>query len=248
MRRVHANVGLKRLRDTFVAGSRHFPDNERVDLRTLREATQEQHEGVEALLPLTGSTLDVVQYKRVLQAFYAVVQGWETWAAVHVPTRLKALIQERQRAPLLLRDLHFFGLGLGPGPGSGWALPNGNLQGIHCLLTGVRPDSEQHEAVFLGAMYVMEGSTLGGQYIARHVERLFGLAPGKGDAYFRGYGEQTGAMWSAFRHMLGAVPEQHTDTVIAAAKATFAYVHEGMLSCGPMLSSQDQPPLSGPLT
>jgi heme oxygenase (biliverdin-IX-beta and delta-forming) len=47
-------------------------------------------------------------------------------------------------------------------------------------------------ADLLGAMYVMEGSTLGGQLIARHVELVLGLTAGQGNAHFRGHNERTG--------------------------------------------------------
>ena len=53
-------------------------------------------------------------------------------------------------------------------------------------------------SIFLGRMYVMEGSTLGGQYIARHVEETLGLSSGEGNSYFRGYGEATGERWREF--------------------------------------------------
>ena len=48
------------------------------------------------------------------------------------------------------------------------------------------------DATLLGAMYVMEGSTLGGQLIARHVELVLGLTAGQGNAHFRGHNERTG--------------------------------------------------------
>jgi len=200
-----------------------------VNLQALREETREQHEATEAMLPLTGPGLDRARYQQILQCFYGVVQGWETWAAAAAPARLAGLVQERRRAPLLLRDLLFFGLS---------PLPADRDEGVASLqdvVDGEDSDSAAYEAGFLGAMYVMEGSTLGGQYIARHVEDVFGLAPGQGDAYFRGYGEQTGSMWNAFREVLGAVPDEHSARVIAAARKTFAYVQETMRCCPAVL-------------
>src|SRR5580693_9409415 len=77
-------------------------------------------------------------------------------------------------------------------------------------------------ASLLGAMYVMEGSTLGGQLIARHVELVLGLTAGQGNAYFRGHNERTGQLWKEFCHALRTnVPDSETDAVIAAAKAMF---------------------------
>jgi heme oxygenase (biliverdin-IX-beta and delta-forming) len=79
-------------------------------------------------------------------------------------------------------------------------------------------------------MYVMEGSTLGGQYIARHVEKTLHFTPGQGNAYFRGYSERTGELWREFKSLLTALPETDSDTVIASAKATFAVFRDRLLS------------------
>ncbi len=76
-------------------------------------------------------------------------------------------------------------------------------------------------AGFLGAWYVMEGSTLGGRFIARHVETVLGLEPGVGDAYFRGHGEATGGLWRETTALVAAMPDELSDVLIAAAKRTF---------------------------
>jgi heme oxygenase len=69
----------------------------------------------------------------------------------------------------------------------------------------------------------MEGSTLGGQIIARHVESALPLAQGHGDVFFRGHGSQTGALWKEFCEMLkNQVPNHETNRVIISAKAMFA--------------------------
>lgn len=154
-----------------------------MDLRLLREETRAQHEATEAQLPLADAELSREQYGQVLQCFYRFVHGWESWAGKHAPARLNALVAERQRSPLLTRDLEFLGI---PVPADAEERQPGRFPG---LPAGDQKDSPEYEAAFLGAMYVMEGSTLGGQYIARHVEDVLYLTPGEGDAYFRGYGE-----------------------------------------------------------
>jgi heme oxygenase (biliverdin-IX-beta and delta-forming) len=192
-----------------------------VNLRLLREETQAQHEATEAVMPLGGAALTRARYGQILQCYSRFVSAWEDWAEAHVPARLAALVEERRRSPLLLRDLEVFGLRAEPGQRSD----------VPSLDAALGKDSPEYEAAFLGSMYVMEGSTLGGQYIARQVEDVLGLTPGEGDAYFRGYGEETGAMWNAFRQVLSEIPEEHSRIVIASAKATFEYVQEVMRSC-----------------
>ena len=75
----------------------------------------------------------------------------------------------------------------------------------------------------------MEGSTLGGQLIARHLEMKLHLSEGKGDAYFHGHGAQTGPMWKEFCGMLKSqVADDQTDAVVASAKQMFSVFGEWM--------------------
>lgn len=50
----------------------------------------------------------------------------------------------------------------------------------------------------LGALYVIEGSSLGGNIIAKQVSRTLSLDAGNGARFFNGYGEETGPRWKAF--------------------------------------------------
>ena len=84
------------------------------------------------------------------------------------------------------------------------------------------------ESRILGAMYVLEGSTLGGRYIASHVGNVLGLVPGRGDRFFRGYEERTIPMWREFQQVLLAVPEEQGDAVIEAAKGMFGIFQDWM--------------------
>ena len=71
-------------------------------------------------------------------------------------------------------------------------------------------------------MYVMEGSTLGGQVITRQLAQA-GIA---GRSYFTGYAEQTGPMWKRFCQLL---TEEATDTnqaeIVESASLTFQKLH-----------------------
>lgn len=70
----------------------------------------------------------------------------------------------------------------------------------------------------LGAMYVVEGSTLGGQVIARQLAKLNSELR----TYFLGYGEQTGSRWKAFCQLLAqeANPTNQT-AIVQSASLTF---------------------------
>jgi heme oxygenase len=77
----------------------------------------------------------------------------------------------------------------------------------------------------LGALYVLEGSTLGGLVIAHALRERFGDAIVGAMAFLAGRGPQTVPMWRRFKTALDAYgvafPEQ-ADAVIAGARATFA--------------------------
>jgi heme oxygenase (biliverdin-IX-beta and delta-forming) len=189
-----------------------------LNLEKLKAATRPQHEATESLMPEMGPGLTRDGYVAVLRRLYPVVRGWEDWARAHAPADLAEMVEGRQRAPLLEADLRVMAMS-GAGEGLRFA-----AERIPALEAG----DARFRAGFLGAMYVMEGSTLGGQYIARQVEETLGLRAGEGDAYFRGYGERTGEMWRAFRAVLVEVPEDEGEVVITAAKAMFAVFGDGL--------------------
>lgn len=71
----------------------------------------------------------------------------------------------------------------------------------------------------LGCMYVLEGATLGGAVIARHLERTWGIR----SAFFGSYGSATGAMWKAFGRALAAYEAKtgSGDQIVDGACETF---------------------------
>jgi heme oxygenase (biliverdin-IX-beta and delta-forming) len=72
----------------------------------------------------------------------------------------------------------------------------------------------------MGALYVLEGSTLGGRIIAGMIQRQLG--PATPMRFFNGYGAETLPMWQAFRDFLDLPrPAEEQTATIDAAKATF---------------------------
>lgn len=78
----------------------------------------------------------------------------------------------------------------------------------------------------LGIMYVLEGSTLGGKIIYKHIHEVLGLTPENGASYFWGYGAQTGNLWKSFISSLTQFVDEagERDAVIASAKKTFTSI------------------------
>ncbi|MET7256193.1 biliverdin-producing heme oxygenase [Dyadobacter fermentans] len=78
----------------------------------------------------------------------------------------------------------------------------------------------------LGIMYVLEGSTLGGKILYRHIHEVLGLVPENGASYFWGYGAQTGNLWKSFISSLTQFVDEYEerDGVIDSAKKTFTII------------------------
>ena len=83
------------------------------------------------------------------------------------------------------------------------------------------PVIENHLQAF-GALYVMEGSTLGGLIISQMIRKQLGV-PDQHLTFFQSYGDHLVTMWKKFKVTLDGQPENNTDAeiVITAADATF---------------------------
>ena len=71
----------------------------------------------------------------------------------------------------------------------------------------------------LGACYVIEGSTLGGQLVARHLRETLGLDTDVCGRYFRSYGAEVGTRWQGFRAELARHSSEENDPEIVGAAA-----------------------------
>lgn len=181
-----------------------------MDVSALRRETRLDHASVESSMPLMRPDLDRDLYLDVLRRLFGIVRVWERTINTHLPARLAPLAEERNRLQFLEEDLRALGV-------TDLNLPQPTLPHFENL------------AESLGAMYVMEGSRLGGQFIARHVESVLDLSQGKGSQYFRGFGETTGRRWNEFSAALEReVPEAATADAIRGAKKMFAAFGEWM--------------------
>lgn len=182
-----------------------------MDIQRLKTETENDHRAVEGTFALMDEDLNVTQYIGCLLQMYGMVSAWEERSLEVAPRWLRTQLVARKRKKMLELDLAWFGVKY-----------RGDL----------RPGLSQIRDLpsLLGAMYVMEGSTLGGQLIARQLQKTLHLSEGKGDAYFRGHGDQTGPMWKEFCHVLETkVAEEETESVVLSAKAMFATYGSWML-------------------
>jgi heme oxygenase len=77
----------------------------------------------------------------------------------------------------------------------------------------------------MGSLYVLEGATLGGRVISRHLRRL-SWRTARRLAFFNPYGAETGAMWMAFCVRAAALSRPTRDPqIVGAAVETFGTIH-----------------------
>ncbi|MGI4862680.1 MAG: biliverdin-producing heme oxygenase [Janthinobacterium lividum] len=168
-------------------------------LQALRLETRPTHDALEQNTfnqQLTVGTITEAATAHFLAKMYGFLAPYEA--------RLKAQnlgpewqADTRQRAHLILDDLR---------------------QSASALATCPAMPPLESWPQLLGAMYVVEGSTLGGQVITRQLAKA--NIPQR--LYFSGYGEQTGPMWKAFCQLLTqeATPENEAE-IVQSASLTF---------------------------
>jgi heme oxygenase (biliverdin-IX-beta and delta-forming) len=188
------------------------PAPPRTILQRLKEETREHHTRAERVMRLLEPGLSPALYRRHLEALYGLYAPLEAQLAralSEAPTAHALELPRRWKRSFLERDL----AELGHDAASLARLPQAPLLPLH----GV-PEA-------LGAMYVLEGATLGGQVLLRHLTRHFAGHPVGDFTFFRAYQEALGPMWRAFGEALvAATPDQpFADRVVHGARLTFEH-------------------------
>lgn len=167
-------------------------------LDTLKTETRPQHSRLEQINGLPATRAD---YVWLLGRFLGFVAAWEERVAERV-AESDPVRAGRAKTRWLEEDLASLG----------WS-----AEAVAALPRCADLPEAGNRAELLGACYVLEGSTLGGQFIARHLSEALGVEPGDGDRYFRSYGRDVGAKWQAFREELLRHSSPENDPVIVRA-------------------------------
>lgn len=185
-------------------------------LSRLKHATSDAHSRVEEALQLTDDNLDLGRYLRLLTAMRNV-----HLAADELLDRFKSELAalgyesaERQRVEWIDLDLKSLG---------------GTLDSMSPTVASETIEAFRVDDIAdcLGMIYVIEGSTLGGQIIAPAVARALSLDPPEGHRYYIGHGPDTGSRWKATRRTIEAYAMADTDrwtavdTMAASANRAF---------------------------
>ena len=181
-------------------------------LDRLKAQTRAEHVAMEGALDLMRDDLLLADYRRLLEryfAFYAPVEARLADALCAVA--LGGLeFETRRKLPLLRADLAAL-----RGPAADTLAACDALPPLHT------------PAQAMGCLYVLEGATLGGMVIGRHVQRTLGLTPDRGACFFHGSGARTAETWRTFRAALAefaedaAAADETADAVVESANETF---------------------------
>lgn len=176
-------------------------------LHRLRHETRDQHDAIERTLMLMDEGLSGDQYRQRLEQFHGFYQPVEARMFGHASPLAGALqLAPRRKTPLLVADLATLG----------------GCAATHLPVCADLPPLGS-AAEHFGCMYVLEGASLGGVLISRHIHKALRVTPASGGSFFYGYGERTGAMWQEFRSAITAfsLESDDHDAIVASARATF---------------------------
>ena len=181
-------------------------------IASIRGATQGRHAALEAVAQLVP-TLSHGRYLLALRAFELFLSAWEPRIDAVLSAPLRHWFASRSRRELLRRDLYQLDDGRG--------VPE---QARHACERAVSRIELVSTPAAFGSIYVLEGSALGGQVIARVAIATLGLDGNSGAAYFNGRGGRTAAQWKSFQVLLeeqvGSEPTARQEAC-GAARQTF---------------------------
>lgn len=178
-------------------------------LPRLKQATQTRHAALESRSILLDPSLSRTAYRNCLRRFFGYYAPLElSLVGASIWSNAGLAHTAWQKAPLLAQDL----LALGD-------TPDELSQAAQCQSL---PDLSTVARVF-GCLYVIEGATLGGQILTKHLSTSLAITPHSGGAFFRGYGEQTGSRWKSFGTQLTAFALRSgcDEEIVASANETF---------------------------
>ncbi len=177
----------------------------------LRDATGMQHDQLNRHALLAGLVrpgYPLAKYRLLLQALFRIYTLLEPCLSAFSKRNFAGLdYAPRAKLSWLQADLNHFAID--------WAsLEPADLSLPHIASVGD----------YVGALYVVEGSTLGGQMIAKCLGQHLGLSADAGARFYSGYGAATASMWRGFIDFAESIAADTAQVTAAqlAAKRIFA--------------------------
>lgn len=179
-------------------------------LHTLRKDTSRDHYKLDHhphIAELVKGRLTIDTYRRIIKSLYWVFSAMHS----HIGASMAKLGFNKpyivsNRLAWLREDLCNLQT-------EGAAFPDGNP------LDNWQIPEVDTVAKLIGEIYVLEGSTLGGQVISRIVGNQLGLTAHNGARFFHGHGAQTPVRWAAFSSLAEhTVPRNRYEECSEAAR------------------------------
>jgi len=198
-------------------------------LPRLKQATAARHAAIESRSVLLDPRLSRATYRACLRRFFGYYAPLElrllssrAWHGAGLAYR------DRHKTPRLSQDLAALGV-----------TPEELEQTPLCHAL---PDLHTTARLF-GCLYVIEGATLGGQIVTRHLQASLGVTPQSGGAFFSGYAEHTGSRWKAFGAHLAAfaLASGADDEIVVSANETFETLDRWLYPAPRHGSPHDEP-------
>ncbi|MBW8523240.1 biliverdin-producing heme oxygenase [Chryseobacterium chendengshani] len=174
----------------------------------LKQNTAEFHDAAEKLLSadkIFNKTFTLEDYKKIINTNYLMLLHSEEkiFRMLSENFSEKLYLNKRIKLPLIEKDLVSLALES--------QMATRNLE-----------FANEYEA--LGAMYVIEGSTLGGNVIAKQLSKTKGFDEVTFN-FFGCYQESTGPMWKNFKEVLDAeVAEENYEEALSGAKKLYMFL------------------------
>lgn len=163
---------------------------------------------------LMGKDVTEDYYKKYLSALYGFVSGFETY----IFPELKDLVpdlQERGKTDAITQDLKKLKVDLSDIE----EMPESYFRSMY---------ADPYAA--LGALYVLESSTLGGHLVQEHLKEALGEKVADKLSYFVMHGERSDSMWQRFLKNFAAIAENNgkKEIIIDAALRTYRLLDQLM--------------------
>lgn len=185
----------------------------------LKAGTLELHRQAERhLAPLMRPGLDDATYAGILERFHDFYRAFESEMAIRRESSAAAAFYDdkAKRTERLREDLRTFGRE---------ALDVSFSLGFM---------AHESDASLWGMVYVVQGSSLGGQVISAAVKKSLGRTDGRGFSFFEGDGAETGVNWRRFLEVLErSVPESEIDHAVDGANRIFAVLNQVFKKAAP---------------
>lgn len=183
-------------------------------LQQLRSQTTNSHNLIEQnsiSQSLMSQGVTITQYAQYLKSMYGFVYGFEKMVFPLLKHNELFQIDDRRKSHLIQADLVLLN------HTAAQPYVNDDLLSTHY----------QTVAAALGGMYVLEGSTLGGQIINRHLSKILGDSVAGKTTYLTAYAGQTGGMWKRFLQLLceAGSTNDNKDEIIHSAVNTFSLLN-----------------------